>query len=62
MKRVIYFDGLELYLRYDKLLHKFDLAFSFNDSTASIYEYWFTVDEVGSVLFYDFGTDGEVER
>ena len=58
MKRLIYFDGLELYLRYDNLLNKFDLAEEV--SNASIYDYWFTVDQVGTVLYYDFGTDSEI--
>lgn len=62
MKRLIYFDGLGRYLRYDNLLHEFELSDDFSNSTSSIYQYWFTIDEVGSVLFYDFGSDGEVIR
>lgn len=61
MKRLIYFDGLDMYLCYDNLLHKFDLSDEFSDSKTSIYQFWFTIEEVGSVLFYDFGSECEVK-
>ena len=58
-RRLIYFDGLGLYLRYDSLLHKYDLADQV--SKVSFYKYWFTIEEVGSVLYYDFGSESEVK-
>ena len=58
-RRLIYFDGLGLYLRYDRIMDKYELAEDIVGGL-SFYDYWFTIEEVGSVLYYDFGTDGDV--
>ena len=54
--KLIYFNDLAKYLRYDKRMKKFELVDNVT-LESDIHKFWFTESEVGSTLWVDFGTN-----
>lgn len=59
-RKLIFFHGMKKYMRYDKLMKIFELVDHLN-LNSDIYQYWFSKDEVGNIIWMDHGVSLPVQ-
>lgn len=60
-QKLIFFHDMKKYMRYDKLMKKHELVDQLNFNS-DIYQYWFSKDEVGNIIWLDHGVSLPVQK
>lgn len=60
-QKLIFFHDMKKYMRYDKVMKKHELVDQLNFNS-DIYQYWFTKDEVGNIIWLDHGVSLPVQK